>query len=681
MRRILLKYRIIAIFLLAFVPMLYFAGSHINTAYNDKVEASSTGQIAEFVPVLSAVVHELQKERGRSAGYLGAKGKSFGQSLKEQHKLTDSKIRIYEAALSNINLSSIDQNLAAQVELVNAQLADIDQVRSKVIMLDTTVGKTVSYYSGTINDAFKFLPSTIAVSRDASLALKLSVYEEILLGKENAGIERAIGANGFSAQEFAPDLYRLFIRLRANQDTYFKAARSLMSRYQISVLEEISKRPIMRQVDAARNLGYSAAFGGDISSMTGPEWFDLATQRIDALKEFEDHLSNDLVAHSQKLVAKAQWEFTHALVIAGIVALLGIAMAFAIIRSVSVPVAALLKDSRRLADGDITVSFSKAIGNDEIGLVATAVMSFRDTVAEQKRLQNVSEKETEHERDRQMHVDQLISVFNDQVSEVLDKVDNNTDRMQQTADTLTHVATTTSERASGAAGSSERASQNVQTVASAAEELSASIEEIGRQVSQTKQTVDDATAVATATNDHVADLDAAAQKIGEVVNLIRDIAEQTNLLALNATIEAARAGEMGKGFAVVASEVKELATQTSKATEEISSQISGIQGSTKEAVTAIEQIAGTMHQVNEYTSSIATAIAQQNAATSSISQNIQQAAQGTQDVADSMGAVTSSVQETNSSANEVLEASSSVSKQASELRKTISTFLSDVVDA
>ncbi|WP_208978603.1 methyl-accepting chemotaxis protein [Pseudovibrio denitrificans] len=369
------------------------------------------------------------------------------------------------------------------------------------------------------------------------------------------------------------------------------------------------------------------------------------------------------------------------LIIAGLVTVLGIGAAYTIIRSVSVPVAALLTDARNLADGDTSVTFSGAVGVDEVGQVANAVMSFRDTVAEQKRLQSLSEKEHEQERNRQMHVDQLISAFNDQVSSVLDRVDDNTGKMQQTADSLTHIATTTSDRATSAAGSSEQASYNVQTVASAAEELSASIEEIGRQISQTKQTGDDATTVATATNDHVTDLDQAAQKIGEVVNLIRDIAEQTNLLALNATIEAARAGEMGKGFAVVASEVKELATQTSKATEEISSQISGIQGSTKEAVTAIEQIAGTMQQVNEYTSSIATAIAQQNAATSSISQNIQQAAQGTQDVADSMNVVTSSVQETNSSANEVLEASTSVSKQATELRQTISTFLKDVVAA
>ncbi len=496
MRRILLKYRIIAIFLLAFVPMLFFAGSQITATYTKKVEASSLGQVAEFVPVLSAVVHELQKERGRSAGYLGAQGKAFVESLADQHKMTDSKIRIYKNALTEIDLKSIDAGLAAQMEMVNRRLANIDRIRSEVKSLTTTVDETVTYYSSTINEAFKFLPSTIAVSRDPSLVRKLSMYEEMLLGKENAGIERAIGANGFSAKDFNAAIYHLFVRLGASQDTHFETARSLMTKPQMDFLDKIFNRPVMAQVQAARELGYAAAFGGDISAISGPEWFDMATKRIDALKEFEDYLAGELVKHAKKLTADAHWAFSLALIIAGAATLLGISAAYAIIRSVSVPVAALLSDARQLAAGDTSVTFSRAIGVDEVGQVATAVMSFRDTVAEQKRLQSLSEQEHEQERKRQVHVDQLISAFNDQVSSVLDRVDDNTSKMQQTADSLTHIATTTSDRASHAAGSSEQASQNVQTVASASEELSASIEEIGRQISQTKQTVDDATNVA-----------------------------------------------------------------------------------------------------------------------------------------------------------------------------------------
>ncbi len=681
MRRIHFKYRIIAIFLIAFLPMLYFAGLQIITDYRKKESSVSIDQVAEFTPILSAVVHELQKERGRSAGYLGSKGKSFGEDLNAQYKLTDSKIRIFKAAQKDVELESISTTLARQVKRVNDQLANIGNVRKDVKGLNTTVGQAVSYYSTTISDAFKFLPSTIEMVREGSLVRKLSMYQEVLLGKENAGIERAMGANGFGAQKFAPAIYKRFVRLGASQDVHFKSASSLMNKAELKFFETIFERPIMGRVDDARKLGYDSLFGGDISSLTGPQWFELTTIRIDTLKELEDFIAKGVVEEARSLATTANREFSFALVVTVIMTLLGISMAYAIIRSVSVPIEALLVDAAKLADGDTSVTFADAVGGDDVGRVATAVMSFRDTVAEQKRLQSLTDKEHEEEHCRQSHVDELIHKFNDEVADVLDLVDANTGKMQHTADSLTHIATTTAERANSAAGSSEHASENVQTVASAAEELSASIEEIGRQVAQTKQTVDEATTVADTTNDHVTNLDAAAQKIGEVVSLIRDIAEQTNLLALNATIEAARAGEMGKGFAVVASEVKELATQTSKATEEISSQISGIQGSTKEAVTAIERIAGTMQQVNEYTSSIATAIAQQNAATSSISENIQQAAQGTQSVVESMSIVTNSVEETNASAGEVLEASSSVSHQATELRQTIQRFLKDVVNA
>ena len=250
--------------------------------------------------------------------------------------------------------------------------------------------------------------------------------------------------------------------------------------------------------------------------------------------------------------------------------------------------------------------------------------------------------------------------------------------MEQTAKTLSNIADETSGRATSAAAASEEASVNVQAVAAAAEELSTSIEEIGSRIVETKKIVEEATEATGVTNDKVASLDMSAQKIGEVVNLIQDIAEQTNLLALNATIEAARAGEMGKGFAVVASEVKELANQTSKATEDISTQISDIQESTREAVQAIDAIAHTMSDVNTFTSSIATAVQQQGAATSEISQNVQQAAIGTQGVAKNMTGVTSSVTETNESAGQVLSASRQVADQSLKLRSTISTFLENV---
>ena len=180
------------------------------------------------------------------------------------------------------------------------------------------------------------------------------------------------------------------------------------------------------------------------------------------------------------------------------------------------------------------------------------------------------------------------------------------------------------------------------------------------------------------TTARVSELSKAATRIGDVVELINTIAGQTNLLALNATIEAARAGEAGRGFAVVASEVKALAEQTSKATGEIGTQISGIQAATQDSVNAIKEISSTIERLSEISSAIAAAVEEQGAATQEISRNVQQAAQGTQEVSSNIGGVTEAANSTGAVANQVLSSARALSHQSGELRSLVQTFLNDV---
>ena len=206
----------------------------------------------------------------------------------------------------------------------------------------------------------------------------------------------------------------------------------------------------------------------------------------------------------------------------------------------------------------------------------------------------------------------------------------------------------------------------------------APIAEISRQLDRTTEVVRASVNEAETTNDQIAGLAEAAQKIGDVVKLIRDIAGQTNLLALNATIEAARAGEAGRGFAVVASEVKSLAVQTAKATDEIASQILAVQASTTGAVEAIRSIAGRMREISTYTSAVAVSVEQQNAATGEISQNVAGAAEGTGMVVSVLGEVAGAATATRTSAETVLSASQSVESAVAKLRDEVETFLGKV---
>jgi methyl-accepting chemotaxis protein len=351
------------------------------------------------------------------------------------------------------------------------------------------------------------------------------------------------------------------------------------------------------------------------------------------------------------------------------------------IRSAMAPLKTLNDGVTRIAKDDLNVQLPDAKRKDEIGELSRAVEVLRNNAIDRRRLEEQARTEQEERAKRQRAIESMIDGFRSSSNELLNDVTQNMDSMQQTAQGLFGMAENTAAQATSSASASEEASSNVQTVASAAEELASSIEEIKRQVDETANVVNQATEATRHTNEKVSGLSNSAQKIGDVVSLIQDIAEQTNLLALNATIEAARAGEHGKGFAVVASEVKELANQTSKATEEISSQINEIQGATNEAVHAIAGIATTMEQVNEYTNSISIAVDEQGSATFEISQNVTQAASGTQAVAGNMSGLQESVTQTTQSVEQVKESSTNVAERTDRLRNEVDSFLKNVASA
>jgi methyl-accepting chemotaxis protein len=358
--------------------------------------------------------------------------------------------------------------------------------------------------------------------------------------------------------------------------------------------------------------------------------------------------------------------------------LLATATAWAVFRLMLRPIPRLAEVMLRLANNrdDVEVPYQDMA--DEIGEMAGAVQIFKNNMIETLRLSAEQKKAHETQTARAERIEGLCTAFDSTSSEAVRSVAAAATEMQSSSEAMTSTAEQTTQQAAAVAAASEQASANVQTVASAAEELSSSISEISRQVAQASQIAGAAVEEANETNVKIQGLAEAAQKIGEVVALITDIADQTNLLALNATIEAARAGDAGKGFAVVASEVKNLANQTAKATEEIGTQIAGIQTSTQEAVEAIGKIGKTISAIDEVASGIASAVEQQGAATQEIARNVEQAAAGTQEVSSNITGVNQAANDTGAAATEINSAAGELSVQSETLRAEVDKFLTDV---
>ncbi|MGV8998327.1 MAG: methyl-accepting chemotaxis protein [Parvibaculaceae bacterium] len=362
----------------------------------------------------------------------------------------------------------------------------------------------------------------------------------------------------------------------------------------------------------------------------------------------------------------------------GFAALLCALSGMMIIVSVSSPIQAMTIAMKRLADHDLTTIVEGIDRKDEIGSMAGAVQVFKDNMIKGDELAAAQAAENEAKQKRAARLEALTSSFETKVGSLVQSLSAAATEMESTASSMTDLAEQGNSKAMLVATASEQTSANVQTVATATEELSASIQEISQQVANSSRIANQAVEDARATDAVVQELAVGAQKIGEIIQLINDIAGQTNLLALNATIEAARAGDAGKGFAVVASEVKSLATQTAKATDEISAQITQIQNATGQAVSAINGIGATIQQMSEIAGAIAAAVEEQGAATLEISRNVQQAAQGTEEVSRSIIDVKQASTDTGAASAQVLGAAGELARNSNDLSSEVDSFLAGV---
>ena len=374
------------------------------------------------------------------------------------------------------------------------------------------------------------------------------------------------------------------------------------------------------------------------------------------------------------------WQALSAMAIAAaIAALLVLGMTMLIVRRVTKPLKAVTATLTVLAEGRTDIEVRHADRHDEIGAIARTVSVFLNNRIERRQLEaerTGAEKLAMEKRKAERN--QFVEDFRTKIGGIIEQVLNSSGKFEKDAQQLSVTAHSTAEMSGQSASVSRQASEHVRTAAAASNELSQSIVEISRRVQESNGVAAEAVKQANATDQRMAELSAAGDRIGDVVKLITSIAEQTNLLALNATIEAARAGDAGRGFAVVAQEVKTLAGQTAKATDEISAHIVNMQRATGESVSANKAIGLTIERISEITTSISSAVEQQGAATQSIAKGVEAAASGTLDVADNIERVAKGAGETGTTSGHMLKSAQALSEVSIHLKDEVEKFLDSV---
>jgi methyl-accepting chemotaxis protein len=383
-------------------------------------------------------------------------------------------------------------------------------------------------------------------------------------------------------------------------------------------------------------------------------------------------------AQQAAMNATRQKVITTLIVAAIVISALGILLGLLVSNAISRPITALSGRMTEMAGGDLATTVPNTAQADEIGDMARTVEQLRLQLDEAEKVRAEHGARAATEKEAMAHRLDLGTAFVTRMQELAAGFAQSSNEVSDAAKNLSATAEETARQAQSVAAAAEQASSNVQTVASSSEEMATSVREITGQVSHSADVADAASQEAEQSNQRITQLASAAAAIGDVVNLISNIAGQTNLLALNATIEAARAGEAGKGFAVVAAEVKQLATQTERATQDIGAKVTEIQHATDGTVKSMTEIIRTITDIKEIASSIAGAVEEQGAATDEIARNCQQAAVGTQQVTSNIAGVGQAAEMTGAASTQLMQLSNGLSGQAADLRRAVDDFMRDL---
>lgn len=548
------------------------------------------------------------------------------------------------------------------------------------------LGKEYLEISGALLDTLEKLSTALATSingQDSAVDQLLAVKQIAWLLRNTAGEASLMVSNALGTDKAGADTHTAYTRLLGGVDAAWNALELTAA---ASALP-----PALSNAIAASKTAYfdsafvnlrdrllSAVIAGETPEMPADQWSPYSVKRLGAAVGVAEGALEAAKEHSMMQRSAAEGSLVLQVSLLALAIALAISGMVVVSRRVIGPLHNMRDAMLRVANGDLGVDALYADRKDEIGALAGALDTFKREAADKARIEAQERERNAGAMARQRVIESYIDEFQNLVRQTLERLNDASAQMRTTSADLSTVSRQTNERVQVAEKAAGDASMSVETVAAAAEELSASINDISQQATHATSIAGRAVKQARETDGTVQGLAQSAGRIGEVVGLINSIAAQTNLLALNATIEAARAGEAGRGFAIVASEVKSLASQTAKATEDISGQIADIQKVAGEAVDAIKCIGNIIGEVDEVATAIASAVQEQGAATLEITRSTQYAATGTRNVSENISGVKADADMAASAADDVKHASETLEIQSQQLSDQVTQFLGKI---
>jgi len=581
------------------LALIWFSGSGMLSRIGTERQMDTIGQLTTLARSTGDVVHQLQRERGMSAGFIGARGQQFRDEILVQRKLTDDALVKLNQALARTDTNLIQGNIAATLKMFKDNIQSLDATRNAISALNIEASKSTQFYTQTISGLLSFVGGIGQLSASGPMVNELAAFYSLLNLKEQAGIERALLTNVFSVDRFSGGQFRMLSDVVGKQEAWLTATRRFSSEAQATELDKALASAEVTRALELRAIAFNKAQEGGFG-VKPTDWFTAQTKRIEILRQVETQAADALLAHSAALAHNARVDWQSFLAISLIALLIAIAFAMIVVRSIQQQLTNTLKTINEM-DGDLTRRLDVP-GSDELSALNRAY---------NQAIENIQ------------HIVQEIKsgalILSNASSDI---TDGNQDLAQRT---------------------DEQAASIVETAASM-EQISTAISQTAHNASEAERLtqsmandVMDATRVSNEASQSMAAIRSSSDNIFQIVASIDEISFQTNLLALNAAVEAARAGELGKGFAVVAAEVRHLSQRCAREASLIRELVNQNMDNIGEGVqrvsaseAALKAAADTTGRMKQYVSDIARAANEQSLGVTQVHQALNQLEQVTQ---------------------------------------------------